>query len=155
MRVFIDTNVVLGLVSSRDQYHREASLLYGDLRSKRATLLLPRIARIEFIGHATRLSKVGTSSEMMKETRISMLESMASLEMELVDHEAEDYSVAEKWWRQYSDWPADYPDALIAATALRLKADHLWTFDERFVQLLTKWAPSIELIRPLPPGRRQ
>jgi len=84
-----------------------------------------------------------------------MLESMASLEMELVDHAAEDYSVAEAWWRQYSDWPVDYPDALITATAVRLKADRLWTFNERFAQLLAKWAPSIELVRPLPPGRRQ
>lgn len=152
MRVFIDTNVVLGLVSRRDQHHRQAALLYGELGSKQATLLLPRIARIEFIGHATRLSKAGTSSEMMKETRISMLESMASLDMELVDHAAEDYSVAEAWWRQYSDWPVDYPDALIAATALRLKADRLWTFDQRFAQLLTKWAPSIGLVRSPHPG---
>lgn len=147
MRVFIDTNVLLGLVNSRDQYHRQAKLLYGELGSKRATFLLPRIATIEFIGHATRLSMVGASSEILRETRISMLESMASLEMELVDHIAEDYAVAEKWWRQYADWPVDYPDALIAATATRLKADRLWTFDQPFAQLLTKWAPSLELIR--------
>jgi len=152
MKVFVDTNVVLGLVSRHDQHHRQATLLYGELASKQATLLLPRIARIEFIGHATRFSNPGFHRERVSETRISMLESMASLEMELVDHAAEDYSVAETWWRQYSDWPIDYPDALIAATAVRLKADRLWTFDQQFGRLLIKWAPGIELVRSLRPG---
>lgn len=147
MKVLLDTVVVLGLINRRDQYHREASLLHGELRSKRATILLQRIAGIEFIGHATRLSKAGTSSEVMRETRISMLESMTSLEAELVDHVADDYAVAEKWWRQYADWPIDYPDALIAATALRLNVDRVWTFDAAFVRFLIRAVPGIGLIR--------
>jgi predicted nucleic acid-binding protein len=140
--VLIDTTALYGIINSRDQFHQRARRHLRELRANEQ-IYVPRITMIEMIGHLTRLHG---NRELCLRQRLEGLGSLHQLGWPVVDHEHADFEIAERWWREYADWPIDYPDALIIATACRMNASDIWTFDSGLTKLLDKVAPEIKSV---------
>ncbi len=138
MLIVVDTSVLVALLNPRDQNHVQT---LRRLKAFRAhdTLKTSQIAKIEFIGHVTRWKTE-------KDNRLRKLQEFDRLDWIIEEHTAPDYHEADNWWRQYADWPIDYPDALILATAVRLKAQTVWTYDTRFKDFAAHAAPELQII---------
>ncbi|GMU32941.1 MAG: hypothetical protein AMXMBFR20_08130 [Planctomycetia bacterium] len=97
----------------------------------------------EMMGHLTRLQG---NREHCHRQRLAGLKSLYEFGWPVTFHEQIDYENAERWWQEYADWPIDFPDAIIVASARRVGASRIWTHDLDFPRLLSKVAPEIEAI---------
>jgi predicted nucleic acid-binding protein len=149
MLVMLDTGVLIALINKRDAHHQQATAQAHALASNAALFQIPAIARIEFLGHLTSWSSRRGSPAEDKKMRVGFLDWLAQRNWEVVSHTEEDQNVALDWWRQFADWPMQYPDLLMTATARRLATRHLWTFDAGFVRFLDHIRAGIEPIRPV------
>ena len=149
MRVLLDTGAVVALINRSDQYHRSAREIFRELRTHRAALELPRIAWVECFGHATRAQGRDIIPDEARSRRRDFVERIERYHWVVVEHAIEDFDTDSNWWKRFADWPIDFPDALIAASSRRLKADHVWTYDQSFVRFLSHHVPDVRPIRPL------
>ncbi|HVP11708.1 MAG TPA: PIN domain-containing protein [Phycisphaerae bacterium] len=145
MRVVVDTGPSWALLSKHDKWRARGSLEYAFLLWEKASFLLPRIALTETMVHATREIRKAEKSR-RKQLCEASLNRIRELGWAVVEHTDGDFAAADQWWQQYSDWPIDYPDAMIAATARRLGADRLWTFDVSFGEFIQKALPNVALV---------
>ncbi|MFQ5412664.1 MAG: PIN domain-containing protein [Phycisphaerae bacterium] len=147
MQVAVDTVVVLALINERDHYHKRARALFHRVGREGDTFTLPRIRWIELIGHLTRIDARGRDAATRKTFRVGMLDHIAALRWPILEHESEDHTQAESWWRKYADTPMGYPDLLIGATCHRIQSCRLRTFDSQFARFVSSEIPRIRLIR--------
>jgi len=91
------------------------------------------------LGHVTR---IGSD----KEYREKIMDQVYALGWTTEPHTQEDYDHAERRWRKYADWPADFPDLLIISIAQRLKAQSVWTYDRKMTKLVRAEAPRIQVV---------
>ncbi len=139
MRVTVDTVVLFGLLNRGDQHHERPVRDYNDLNARHARFFVPRIVLVETFGLITR-RKVG------KDARLAAADRIRTLDWPLEEHRTGDFRQAESWWRQFADWPIDFPDALIVATSVRLGVDSIWTHDTDLGKFCNHAAPRLKQI---------
>lgn len=122
MLVLVDTSALVAFLNKRDQNQERASRTLGILRKQASVFLIPMVVLFELIGHITRGGRD-------KSHRNAILDQFERLGWRFEVHSSTDYQEAVALWRKYADWPIEFPDCLIVATAMRLNADAVWTYD--------------------------
>ncbi|OWY72835.1 hypothetical protein B7486_00380 [cyanobacterium TDX16] len=140
--ILIDTSALYAIINPRDQFHKRASRHLREFRNSEE-VSIPQVAMFEMKGHLTRLQG---NREHCHRQRLAGLKSLYEFGWPVTFHEQSDYENAERWWQEYADWPIDFPDAIIVASARRVGASRIWTHDLDFPRLLSKVAPEIEAI---------
>ncbi|MBI5763716.1 MAG: PIN domain-containing protein [Planctomycetes bacterium] len=147
MEIALDTGPTLGLLYRNDPYHKPTSIQYQVLRKSGTNLILPRISYVESLGHITREIRKKRANSNAGVLAEQFQEKLAEFQLHIIEHIPQDFSVADAIWTKYREWPVDYPDVLIAATATRLDCSRLWTLDTAFERLLIHAFPGMENIR--------
>jgi predicted nucleic acid-binding protein len=143
----LDTGPVWALLDSADQYHKRTALLFRHEKKSGAELWFSRITHVEVMGHATSSLEKWFRKEHRLDHARRIQSEIDRLGFHIIEHEPEDFALALDWWRRYADWPIDYPDALIAATAIRAGFTRLWSYDDEMIRFLEKAAPKVACVR--------
>lgn len=119
--VFVDTNVFIALVNSRDQLH------------ERAVADLSKLSRYRLVTTGAVLSEsaFALARPDQRARLVAFLDRLPVLPV-VYDNETETRSRVFKWLAQYAEHSPDYADAELCVLAGRKPGTRIWTYDSEF-----------------------
>lgn len=141
--VVVDTVAAFGRINLRDHWYQRCAATYNELTNKGARFVLPRIAYVEVVGH---INRINANPLQKMQARDRLLKNFS----DIPEHTPEDFAWADAAWLRHLGRKLDYPDLLIAATAKRLNATAIWTYDQFFGILIQMELPGVDIAGMVP-----